>query len=378
MDSILGQTYYDLEIILVDDGSSDKSPHICDVYAKKDARVKVIHKANGGTNSARKAGMEVATGRFIGYVDGDDWIEPEMYEKLYRIAVKSGCSIVESGVIDSWEEKKAERKPYIGEGRYVGDEFKKYVSPYFIYTGTFYQNGLSPYLVTKLFEKKSIESFQMTNEDSKNLMDDVMCTYPAIEAAQSIYVTQECFYHYRVREKSTKRKIRSDMADIVRNNYKKWMEKFISQSAKKQMDFLIMYLLISKAPFVFDDMNEETYLSIYGKIKKDAKIVLYGAGAVGIPLYHYIMNVAKGNLVLWVDKNYQQLQENLPVTNPQEILQCDFEYVIISIMWYSAVESVKKDLEILGIDKEKIIWIQDVYLENPEILLKKICPEYIC
>ena len=118
--------------------------------------------------------------------------------------------------------------------------------------------------------------------------------------------------------------------------------------------------------------------SIYGKIKKDAKIVLYGAGAVGIPLYHYIMNVAKGNLVLWVDKNYQQLQENLPVTNPQEILQCDFEYVIISIMWYSAVESVKKDLEILGIDKEKIIWIQDVYLENPEILLKKICPEYIC
>ena len=78
VDSIINQTYEDIEIILVDDGSPDNCPQICDDYAKTDSRVKVIHKENGGIMSARKAGLKVATGEYIGFVDGDDWIEADM------------------------------------------------------------------------------------------------------------------------------------------------------------------------------------------------------------------------------------------------------------------------------------------------------------
>ena len=73
VDSILAQTYRNLEIILVDDGSKDQSGSICDSYAEKDRRIKVIHKKNGGLSDARNAGMDAATGEYIGFVDGDDW-----------------------------------------------------------------------------------------------------------------------------------------------------------------------------------------------------------------------------------------------------------------------------------------------------------------
>jgi len=82
VDSVINQTYKNLEIIIVDDGSTDNCPNICDEYIKKDSRVKVIHKKNGGLSSARNAGLEVAKGDLLGFVDSDDFIELEMYEKL--------------------------------------------------------------------------------------------------------------------------------------------------------------------------------------------------------------------------------------------------------------------------------------------------------
>ena len=85
LESIIGQTYKNLEIILVDDGSPDRCPLICDEYAQKDSRIKVIHKKNGGLSSARNAGLDIATGDYIAFVDSDDWLELDMYETLYNV-----------------------------------------------------------------------------------------------------------------------------------------------------------------------------------------------------------------------------------------------------------------------------------------------------
>ena len=85
LEALLKQTYTNLEIILVDDGSNDGSSAICDEYAEKDSRIKVIHKENGGSSSARNAGIEAATGKYIGFCDSDDYPEPDLYENLYKI-----------------------------------------------------------------------------------------------------------------------------------------------------------------------------------------------------------------------------------------------------------------------------------------------------
>ena len=94
VDSILSQTYTNLEVILVDDGSSDHCPAICDSYATQDSRVRVIHKTNGGLSDARNAALEVCTGDYIAFVDSDDWIEPEMYTDMMDLMQKQKLDIV--------------------------------------------------------------------------------------------------------------------------------------------------------------------------------------------------------------------------------------------------------------------------------------------
>ncbi len=93
VESIMNQTYKDLEIILIDDGSTDGSGNICDEYAIKDSRIRVVHKENGGLSDARNAGIELAKGEFLSFVDGDDYIHPQMLEILYRNLMEQGCDI---------------------------------------------------------------------------------------------------------------------------------------------------------------------------------------------------------------------------------------------------------------------------------------------
>lgn len=108
VDSILAQTYKNLEVILVDDGSTDDSGSICDTYAQKDGRISVIHKKNGGLSDARNAGLDKASGEYIGFVDGDDWIDEDMYRAMYQACEKENAQvaacryrqITKSGVID--------------------------------------------------------------------------------------------------------------------------------------------------------------------------------------------------------------------------------------------------------------------------------------
>lgn len=100
VDSILAQTYRNLEVILVDDGTKDASDKICDAYAEKDSRVRVIHKANGGLSSARNAGIDIAKGEYLAFVDSDDWIEQQTYEWLTDLAQKYEVKLVCAGRYD--------------------------------------------------------------------------------------------------------------------------------------------------------------------------------------------------------------------------------------------------------------------------------------
>lgn len=105
LDSLVGQTYRNLEIILVDDGSPDNCGAICDEYAAKDQRIKVIHQANGGVSAARNAGLAAATGHWIGWVDGDDWAEADMYEYLLENALKYEADVAVCGRVERYADR---------------------------------------------------------------------------------------------------------------------------------------------------------------------------------------------------------------------------------------------------------------------------------
>ena len=114
VNSISAQTYSNLEIILVDDGSPDKCGDICDSLAKKDNRIKVIHKPNGGLSSARNAGIDIASGQYIGFVDSDDSIEPYMYEKLLELIKHDSTKLAVCAVNYVYEDGKKVNKTPLG------------------------------------------------------------------------------------------------------------------------------------------------------------------------------------------------------------------------------------------------------------------------
>lgn len=374
--SIRRQTYHNLEIILVDDGSDDGCPAICDRHASEDDRIKVIHKQNGGVDSARKEGILAATGKYIGYVDGDDWIEPVMYEKLLGYLQKYNVEIVDSGVIDSWIGREKRREPYIAEGCYKGRDFTEQVESRLLYSGSFFSHGLESYLCSKLYLKEKLIKFQLMDDLVNIYHDDTMVSLPCIAASKSLYVSHDCYYHYRVRNDSLKRVSRTNEVENFQKCYDKFYERFqgtiLEQQGDRQIKYYALYWLLYKAPYAFDDVKTGEILFSYGGIERDANIVLYGAGAVGIHMADYIKSLDGSRLVCWADRNYKDLSRTLKVVSPQDIIRYDYDYVVISILRESAVRSAKKDLIALGVAEDKIRWIEQRYIDDPDILLSKV------
>ena len=116
LDSIVNQTYRDLEILVIDDGSTDWCGKICDEYAGKDGRIRVFHTENRGLSCARNLGLDNARGEWIGFVDSDDWIETDMYEVLLKRAEETEADIVECGVLEEHPNRTGKRQEYLVTG----------------------------------------------------------------------------------------------------------------------------------------------------------------------------------------------------------------------------------------------------------------------
>lgn len=152
VDSILKQTYDVLEILLIDDGSSDGSEKICDEYQLKDSRVKVVHKRNEGTVSARECGIRCAQGKLVSFIDGDDWIDSDMYENLIDFYFQANFpDMVSSGLIYEYPESGIQRILLDGaeNGRYDKRDIEQTLLPVLIYNPLTSQNSILTSVCTK-------------------------------------------------------------------------------------------------------------------------------------------------------------------------------------------------------------------------------------
>ena len=120
IDSILGQTYPNLEILLINDGSTDNSGKICEDYARKDTRIKVIHQENKGQSAARNVGLNAATGEYVNFIDSDDWIDPPMYETMMGVMLANNQEVVECKEVHRYED--TDDKPVRNETLAIEDQ----------------------------------------------------------------------------------------------------------------------------------------------------------------------------------------------------------------------------------------------------------------
>ncbi len=155
VESIMAQTKKSLEIILVDDGATDGSGAVCDEYAKKDERIKVIHKPNGGLTSAWKAGAEAAKGMYLGFVDSDDWIDEDMYQRMWESVCKYNSDVVVCGLIFDYEDKAIAKREEISDFQkeYYSRHELEELFPTLINEGRIFGRKLQPAIVTKLYRR---------------------------------------------------------------------------------------------------------------------------------------------------------------------------------------------------------------------------------
>lgn len=184
MDSVLAQTYGDMEIILVDDGSTDGSPAVCDGYAAKDSRVQVIHQQNGGAGAARNAGLDAATGDYIGFIDSDDYIEPDMYEKLYRAIQKTGADMSLCDFYYVWPDGRTDTfEPMLEEtiAPRRGYELVEFAPTYWRYIS----------LVNRLYKREIFDTVRLREG---RICEDEMAVVPIFQRCRRIALIPDRLY----------------------------------------------------------------------------------------------------------------------------------------------------------------------------------------
>lgn len=205
VDSILAQTVEGLEVILIDDGSTDGSGEICDEYQRKDERIRVQHKPNGGLTSAWKAGVELSSGKYVGFVDSDDWIEPDMYERMLQLVLKYDADVAVCGLVFDFEDPKIPKREEISNlGREVYErEDLEALFPALINDGRFFGRTWQSARVTKLFHKELIRKNMIYCDDRVSLGEDMQITIPVLLDARRLCVVQDFYpYHYWINNKS--------------------------------------------------------------------------------------------------------------------------------------------------------------------------------
>ena len=186
--SVVNQTYTNLEIILVDDGSLDNCPAICDAWKERDSRITVIHQQNGGLSVARNEGLKIATGEFIGFVDSDDWIEPNMYETLLMALLETEADIAVGGIKGFTEDlkTKAYTQPKTTERKlYSAEEALKRL----LLLKRFFSSGVW----NKLYRRLVISDIEFPEG---RLHEDVLWSAQVIGNAKNVVCINQICYHY--------------------------------------------------------------------------------------------------------------------------------------------------------------------------------------
>ncbi|MBR5132684.1 MAG: glycosyltransferase [Alistipes sp.] len=185
LDSLVSQTLSNIEIILIDDGSPDGSGRICDEYAERDARIKVVHKENGGLSSARRVGLELSTGEYYIVCDSDDWVEPTMYEELYRKAKEEDADIVLCDYISEYSDGRSipsEPYTFTTQEQYIEDLILRKANA----TGC-----------CKLYRLNTIRRLGIDYAEGINLGEDALFIFKLLLWPQRIVTLNRALYHYQ-------------------------------------------------------------------------------------------------------------------------------------------------------------------------------------
>ena len=359
VESVTNQTYKNLEIILVDDGSTDRSGKKCEEWGERDRRIKIIHKENGGAVSARRAGTRAATGDYIGFVDADDWIEPDMYELMADIGIMEDVDIVSVEDIREYEDRRSHvERIRLEEGIYKGEDFLNDILANIIDTEIFFQWNIPMHGWQHLFKSGLLRKNLKLIDLRVRRGEDMLCALSCYFNAESAALLKKPLYHYRqvpnsARNTATKKNLEglvyltNRLLDIGRNNLRQ------HDAVEQEIRYCIFYTLLWSA-YEICLAPDSTELFPYG-VPKHSKVAIVGAGAFGTRLYKRITELGFCEISIWIDNGWNTYQKRgLPVEGFDRLNDIDFDYAIIAVLDGAMQTQIVEKLKNKQIESGKI------------------------
>lgn len=412
LNSIINQTYKNLEIICINDGSTDNSGKILDEYAKIDKRIVVVHKENGGLVSARKLAISIATGEYIGIVDSDDWIKSTMYEDMFSMIKKYNTDVVSVNfymVFDDYTKKYTQKL----EGLYTNDENDNNIIDHMFDID---ENGISfinQVVWNKLYRADIIKQYLTVVPDEIVLFEDYALTYAYLPYINSIYISRQCYYYYnRTNLSSLTSNVRNSNSNIDSTMYmylhlkKVYIGHKNNRLLLKKLDLFTLKLYLDIFP-IYENFeathnmihqlfqgfnlnndkygNEIQYILPYALQKHyiSKRIIIYGAGKVGISYYKGIKNLINnedsiGNIEIKyiVDKSKCGDKIEDTTIQPVSILSNKKEYDLIILAISNKAVAVDIENELInkyGIEKDIILWDKPLGINELILTIASYC-----
>ena len=360
IDSLLSQRHKDIEVVLVNDGSADGCADICDGYAALDRRIRVVHKPNGGLVSARKAGVAVATGEYLGFVDGDDWVGSDFFASLHDQAASASADLVISGYTREFLGKCEAIAPRSAVGFYNRERVLEVLLPTAIYNGVFFQHGVSTYVWNKLFRRRKAAGFVQEVDDTIVMGEDAALTYPYLASSDCVVVCGVGSYFYRQRSDS----IVKSVPNLGREYYRlgalfRYLRRMFEghycasvMLAQLRYYFYAQVLVRSGA---FIPLPRGTVYVPFRSLSKGQRVVVYSSGSFGQHVVGALSRTDRFDLVGWVDDDDRESQRSgLPVSSVDSIATFDFDVVLVAAIDSEYAEGVARRLEEKGIARERI------------------------
>lgn len=332
--SIQSQTLQDIEIILVNDGSDDNSLRICHEYAKMDKRIQIIDKPNGGVSSARNVGIEIAQGEYIGFVDPDDWVEPEMYEEMYNQAKKTDsdlcmCNYKKHNGNHVINVKINLEKDLLNKKEILNDILPDMISCRDLNSG---QSPVMGSVWRLLIKKELINKYNLRFVEGIPLMEDLIFCIQTLLKCSKICINKSFFYHYIINENSAVTSYKKNL-DKIQKKVFRIIEHYLKEEGvlelyenRLNIRYVIMCLSLianevhkdntkkekEKIKAIYEFCRDDKLKKILGQIDTSAytfrkKMVLLALESEwGLFLYlYYNILIRIFNKLIWIEKFYK-------------------------------------------------------------------------
>ena len=254
INSIIKQTYENIDIILINDGSNDNSQEICEKYQKKDKRIRLINQKNKGVSKARNKGLELSKGKYISFIDADDFIEQNMLEKMYENISKTQSDVTVCG----YDFYKNGKYKFIKEKNYTLEKEKKY-------------EGIFNFSVcNKLYKKEILENIKF---DNKKIAEDIAFNFKVFQKINKIsFILETPLYHYRIRKESASNTYNENHLEVLEIN--KIIDFFKEKNMKDLQYKAEVYRLINFGEVIYnlDKTKYKKYYKLFKEYQKEIEI----------------------------------------------------------------------------------------------------------